>query len=183
MLGGLLYELLTAGHVPYHWLLGNTELLRARLVSAAPVPILGAPGPGAAGLKGKNVLEAAVIDGVAVPWKVRIGASPASTTRLDETKALVEACLRQDPAARPKLDALSSSLEHLCAGEPLTTEPSGGAPSDPAPRPRVDSLYQSANTTSYTAVQVWGMCCIPREWVTARSLALVHTVCFCETCA
>ncbi len=71
MLGGLLYELLTAGHVPLHWLLGNVELLLARLRSAVPVPIPGVPGPGAAGLKGQSVLEAHVIDGVAIPWSVR----------------------------------------------------------------------------------------------------------------
>ncbi len=137
MLGGLLYELLTAGHVPFHWLLGNVELLCARLFSARPVPVPGVLGPGAAGLKGKSVLEAHVIDGVAIPWSVRLHASlPGSVARLAEAKGLLEGCLKTDPSARLALDALSRALERLVAGEAAEARVVGVYPGTESPRLR-----------------------------------------------
>ncbi len=115
MLGGLLYELLTAGHEPYHWLLDDADLFLARLRSAAVVPIPGAPGHGFPGLQGRNTLAAAAIDGVPVPWTVAAG-SPGpgeSADLLEEAKGLVEACLQQDPAARPTLDRLWDAVVSL----------------------------------------------------------------------
>jgi hypothetical protein len=137
MLGGLLYELLTAGHVPLHWLLGNVELLLARLQSTVPVPVPGVPGPGAAGLKGKSVLEAHVIDGVAIPWSVRLHASlPGSVARLAEAKGLLEGCLETDPSARLTLDALSRALEGLVAGEAAEARAAGVDAGNESPRLR-----------------------------------------------
>ncbi len=115
LLGGLLYELLTAGHEPYHWLLDDADLFLARLRSAALVPIPGAPGHGLPGLQGKNTLEAAVIDGVPVPWTVEADyrGPGESADLLEEAKGLVEACLQQDPAARPTLDRLWDAVVSL----------------------------------------------------------------------
>ncbi len=67
MVGGLLYELLTAGTTPFHWLRRNVQLLIERRSSADPVHIPGVEKP-IPGLLGKHVLEAADIDGVPVPW-------------------------------------------------------------------------------------------------------------------
>jgi hypothetical protein len=118
MLGGLLYELLTAGRVPFHWLLGDIELLTARLRSAVPVPVPGVPGPGAAGLKGRNVLEAALIDGVSTPWSVRLHAAlPGSAARLGEAQRLVVDCTKEDATERLTLDGLSRALGDLFSAE------------------------------------------------------------------
>jgi hypothetical protein len=108
MLGGLLYELLTAGHLPYEWALDNVSLLRARLVTDGHVPLAGVAGPGAVGLLGKSVVEAAVIDGVRIPWTVR---EPGQL--LAEAQALITLCCAQDPSARITVAALAQALEAM----------------------------------------------------------------------
>jgi hypothetical protein len=117
MLGGLLYEILTVGKVPFHWLLPlySTESLHRRRISAEDVP--DSSGQLRRGLLGKNVLEAAVIDGVEVPWSVQEAASPGSASRLVEAKLLVGRCCQWDPIARPATEALSDTLSSLLDGE------------------------------------------------------------------
>jgi serine/threonine protein kinase len=63
MLGGLLYELLTCGLRPFHWLLENPALLERRRRSSGRVPVPGAPGVYIEGLLGRGVLEVAAGDG------------------------------------------------------------------------------------------------------------------------
>jgi hypothetical protein len=99
MLGGLLYELLTAGTTPFEWLMAHPQLLAQRLCSADEVPMPDTdPVPG---LLHKNVLEAYAMrrDGASVPWCVRADVSSC----LPELKGLMAACLSLDPAARPKV--------------------------------------------------------------------------------
>jgi len=113
MLGGLFYEILTVGHVPFHWLLPlyPTESLHQRRTSADAVP--DSSGQLRPGLLDKNVSEAAMIDGVEVPWSVHQAALPGSASRLVEAKSLVERCCQMDPIARPDTRALSDTLLSL----------------------------------------------------------------------
>jgi hypothetical protein len=113
MLGGLLFELLSAGHVPFFWLLRDVTLLIDRRRSSAPVPIPFVPGPGPAGLLGKSVLEAAAMDGVAIPWTVRTQ----SLAALVAAQALVARCCKENPSVRVHMGALSRALEVLHAAE------------------------------------------------------------------
>ncbi len=92
MVGGLTYELLTAGTPPFHWLLGNTQLLAQRLISSDPVDIPGTEYT-VPGLLHKNVLEAAVVDRKPIPWCVQGDATPGSAGRLAEVKGLMASCL------------------------------------------------------------------------------------------
>jgi hypothetical protein len=113
MLGGLFYEILTLGKVPFQWLLPfhTAESLLQRRTSAEAVP--DSSGQLRPGLLDKNVLEAAVIDGVEVPWSVQQAASPGSASRLVEAKSLVERCCQRDSIARPDTRALSDTLRSL----------------------------------------------------------------------
>jgi hypothetical protein len=111
MLGGLLYELLTVGKVPFEWLLPlyPIESVHRRRISAEDVP--DSSGQLRPGLLDKNVLEAAAIDGVEVPLSVQ------EAVRLFEAKVLVERCCQRDPFARPSTKALSDTLRSLLDGE------------------------------------------------------------------
>ena len=92
MVGGLAYELLTAGITPFHWLAVNPLLFTLRRASRDPVLI-----PGTRftmpGLLGKSVLEVAAEDDEPIPWCVRVDGSPGSAGRLEALKAVVTQCL------------------------------------------------------------------------------------------
>jgi hypothetical protein len=112
MVGGLGYELLTGGTTPFHWLLGNPQLLAQRLFSADPVeiPDCDATVPGLLRL---NVLEALAAAKRAVPWCVQADGTPGSAGRLEELKGVVGECLAGEPRVRPKLPALLATLEDM----------------------------------------------------------------------
>jgi hypothetical protein len=125
MVGGLAYELLTGGTIPFHWLSGNPQILIARRASAGPVRVPGIPVP-LPGLLGKSVFEAAEVDGEAVPWCVQADATPGSAGRLEELKEVVGTCLAREPEVRPKLPALLATIEGLLEGEVGSTGGGGG---------------------------------------------------------
>ncbi len=107
MLGGLVHELLTSGEAPFHWLAGNPQLLLQRLSTDDPVEI---PGAGAVpGLLHTNVLRAATLGGVQIPWRIR-SRSPACLQRLKE---VMSQCLEREAHARPTLAALRDSVIEL----------------------------------------------------------------------
>ncbi len=114
MVGGLIYELLTAGTAPFHWLLlGDTSSAVQRLTtgSAAPVDV---PGAGLhPGLLNKNVLEAAAIDGVEIPWRVQVDNMTGDQGRLAELKDLMMSCWALDPSSRPRLQSLVQHVADL----------------------------------------------------------------------
>ncbi len=158
ILGGLLYELLTAGIPPFHWLLRNVQLLRERRQQATPVS---APAPGGAtlvwaGLQGMSTLEAAAVDKVSVPWRVRLP-NLASQAHLEGLKGLVVRCLATDPAHRIRLPALVEALTVLRDGEvaseplPLVEEmpsaASASASASPAPAPPTQYLTGGGSVT------------------------------------
>jgi hypothetical protein len=163
MLGGLFYEILTVGKVPFHWLppLYPTASLYQRRTSADAVP--DSSGQLRPGLLDKNVLEAAVIDGVEVPWSVQQAASPGSASRLVEAKSLVERCCQRDPFARPSTKSLSDTLRSLLEGErEVVPKP------DVVPGPTFTSLQVSVAASgllfllSSSFVRLLAaMCCFP----------------------
>ena len=119
MVGGFLYELLTSGTPPFHWLATDLEsslLLGRRRATADRVPIPGLRS-GLPGLLGKSVLEVAEEDGESVPWRVRVDGSPGSGGRLEAVKALLAQCLAADPGARPKVLALLATVDDLLVAE------------------------------------------------------------------
>ncbi len=116
MVGGFMYELLTAGTVPFHWLSRNSQLLIERLTSSEPVEIPGTEYT-VPGLLHKNVLEAAEVDRKPIPWCVHAGATPGSAGRLVEVKDLVASCLTPRPEDRPKLPDLHRIVTALQAAE------------------------------------------------------------------
>jgi hypothetical protein len=171
MLGGLLYELLTAGHVPYHWLLRDVKLAIERRRSSVPVAIPFSKGATAEGLLGKSMVQAAEVDDVALPWNVQIAAtasSPDAEARLAEAIALIEGCCKLEPSARLKLEDLSRALESLHTREVAARRGAAFAPSPSTPRdsgvPAVSSLLGSITAgeegerkegaTRYTCLQV-----------------------------
>jgi hypothetical protein len=128
MVGGLTFELLTAGVPPFHWLTGNTQLLGQRLTSAEPVEI---PGIDVAppGLLHRNVLEAAELDRKPLPWRVIADATPGTAGRLAEVKGLMVACLALSPEDRPKLPDLHRSMAALEGSESGEVRATGSSPS------------------------------------------------------
>lgn len=118
MLGGLLYELLTAGTPPFHWCDEFLQLLHARRRSKEPVRVPGVPVP-APGLLGKSVVEAAEVDGVRVPWCVQDDELPGSPGRLVALQKVMGQCLQADPRDRPALTQVLDCLEELLREEEL----------------------------------------------------------------
>jgi hypothetical protein len=145
MLGGLLYELLTAGHPPYHWLLYDTDLLRARFELESPACVTG---PETVGLKGTNVLEAACIDGVPIPWSVQGIPAPDADASFLEAKEIMTVCFQKEPTARPTMDGLAVALEEL-SGKLLASNAATGAVYDSI---QVRSLAFSADLGARTVL-------------------------------
>ncbi len=114
MLGGLAYELLTAGTAPFHWLARNRQLLTERLTSSEPVDNGTHVVPG---LLRQNVLQAARLDGKAVPWCVQPAVARGSAQRLDKLKNILESCLALDAAERPRVSELHRRVSDLLAAE------------------------------------------------------------------
>jgi hypothetical protein len=125
MLGGLLYELLTSGVPPFHWVVSGRggsagqihwSLFAMRRSSDSAVTVT-IPGAGSTvtvpGLKGKSVLEAASMEQVAVPWCVRPGHLSRGPQRVEALKELLAACVREDPGARPDLAEVLAVLDQL----------------------------------------------------------------------
>ena len=119
MVGGFLYELLTSGTPPFHWLATDLEsslLLGRRRATADRVPIPGLRS-GLPGLLGKSVLEVAEEDGEPIPWRVRVDGSLGSAGRLEAVKALLVQCLAAEPGARPKALTLLATVNDLLVAE------------------------------------------------------------------
>ncbi len=103
--GGLMHEVLTAGDVPFWWLVVNPQVLTLRRTSDGPVPIPGTRFTDV-GLKGKSTIEAAGVDGQPITLRVRMDGSEGSRGRLRQVVKIMEDCLETDPKKRWKTDAL-----------------------------------------------------------------------------
>jgi len=103
--GGLMHELLTAGDVPFWWLVENPQLLTLRRRSEGPVRVPGTRFTDT-GLKGKSTVEAAGMDDQPITLRVRMDGSEGSRGRLQRVVKVMEGCLDTDPKKRWKTDAL-----------------------------------------------------------------------------
>jgi hypothetical protein len=130
MVGGFLYELLTAGTPPFHWLSRVPQLLIERLTSADPVEVPGADVT-VPSLLHKNVLEGADLDRKAIPWCVQADGAPGSAGRLAEVKALMTSCLALSPQDRPKLRDLHHRVTALLLAEVAEARAVGCVPLGP----------------------------------------------------
>jgi hypothetical protein len=154
MTGGLLYELLTGGTSPYHWLMAHVALLIDRMRTASRVPIPGAPGLFIDGLLGKHVLEVAAADGVAIPWCVRGPGAVGGAEVLRDTRALLERCWANNSSSRPTTAALLDELQPLLEREVATALAAGtwdallGAP--------VLAPYRDEGSRTFTSEDVEG---------------------------
>jgi serine/threonine protein kinase len=117
MAGGLLYELLTAGTAPYHWLLANVSLLIDRMRTTERTPIPGAPGHFIDGLLGRNMFDVAAADGIVIPWCMRGPGTHEGTGRLAATRALLAGCWSSTPSSRPSTAKLLDDCTSLLEGE------------------------------------------------------------------
>jgi hypothetical protein len=136
MLGCLLYELLSGGLPPFHWLMRNAELMEARLRSVGPVQLPGIPVP-VPGLLHANVLQAAAQDGIPLSWALERAAAT-SRPAVDALLALMTECIEVDPDARPELPEVTDRLvalleEHVVAGRAVVLELGLGQPGEGGP--------------------------------------------------
>jgi hypothetical protein len=149
MVGGLAYELLTAGTAPFHWLATDLEsrlLLGRRRATVGRVPIPGLRS-GLPGLLGKSVLEAAEEDCEPIPWCVRVEGSPGIGDRLEDLKALMVQCLATEPGARPKLPVPLGHVEALLGAEEVEVAATG-TPGARRPTGASSGVASSASVTS-----------------------------------
>jgi serine/threonine protein kinase len=105
MLGGLLFELLTGGQAPFHWLLSNTTMLRQRRRTKTAIRVPGTQTT-VPGLGDKSVLEAAAVDGVAVNFRFGVDATSEPSDCMASLQAIMKRCLAIDPSARWSLPSL-----------------------------------------------------------------------------
>jgi serine/threonine protein kinase len=147
MVGGLFFELLTAGLPPFFWLVRNVTLFRDRRSSAVLVTVPGLAGPGLPGLAGKSTLEAADVDRVTVPWCVQLEHSAGSEERLRQAQELTGRCLATDPTERPRTEELAAALEDMLSQESIAVQSMGRARGSAQPLPSGSS--QGSSVTAY----------------------------------
>ena len=108
MFGGLMFEVLTSGLPPYHWM--SPSLVWHRRLAAARVPFRPTGVPvDMPGLRGLTVVEAAEVDGVALEWRVSGQVRDVSRGLVD----LMKACQEPDPKLRPTVTEVLRALEAL----------------------------------------------------------------------
>ncbi len=97
MLGGLMFEVLTAGRVPFFWLPAGAEprtMFRART--------------------SQNTLDAAAAAGLSIPWAIVRGDDWAGAVDgVERLKALMSRCLHAEPSRRPSMDDFLAELDAI----------------------------------------------------------------------
>jgi hypothetical protein len=96
MLGGLMFEVLTAGrHAPFFWMAGE------RLIVLRATTLV-------------NTLDAAAAAGVPIPWAVVPGDDWSGVVDgVERLKALMSRCLHADPSRRPSMDDFLAELDAI----------------------------------------------------------------------
>jgi hypothetical protein len=99
MLGGLAFEVLTAGrHVPFFWLSGERLL-------------------GVRGSSPMNTLDAAAAAGVTIPWAVVVGDDWSGTVDgVEQLMGLMARCLHAEPSRRPSMDDVLCEMDAIRCG-------------------------------------------------------------------
>ena len=107
MLGGLMFEVLTCGLVPYYWMAPEVRLTRRRLPRGESVAV---NGDVVTGLQGLTVVEAAEEDGVELEWRVE---DVGGVSRVEPLLRLMALCLSRDVRNRPTMDGVAMALAAL----------------------------------------------------------------------
>ena len=112
MLGGLMFEVLTCGMIPFHWM-SDMRLVaqRRRVPSGTLFRPTGLP-VDVVGLGGLSMQEAAAIDGVDIPWRVG-GGGRMYDGGLSGLIDIMEHCLESEPTKRPLLPEVQSRLQGM----------------------------------------------------------------------
>jgi serine/threonine protein kinase len=99
MLGGLAFEVLTAGrHVPFFWLSGERLL-------------------GVRGSSPMNTLDAAAAAGVTIPWAVVVGDDwTGAVDGVEQLMGLMARCLHAEPSRRPSMDDVLCEMDAIRCG-------------------------------------------------------------------
>jgi hypothetical protein len=136
MLGGLMFEVLTAGrHAPFFWL--PTERV---MVVRATTSI--------------NTIDSATVAGVSIPWAIVSGDDwSGAVDGVERLKALMARCLHVDPSRRPSMDDFLAELDAI--RDPSPTRDSGydGATStraSPSPAAAATVAPRTPPSTSVT---------------------------------
>ena len=109
MLGGLIFEVLTTGLIPFYWM-NDTQLLVQRRRHAAGVQFRPEGTPSVfMGLKGLSIVEAAALDDVDV--------STVFSSELEPLVDVMSTCLRANAHERPSLREVKRMLEKLLVGQ------------------------------------------------------------------
>ena len=105
MLGGLMFEVLTTGLVPFYWM-NDARLLVQRRRHAAGILFRPEGTPSVfMGLKDLSILEAAKVDGVEL--------SAVFSSELEPLVDVMSTCLRANARERPSLREVKHRLEQL----------------------------------------------------------------------
>jgi serine/threonine protein kinase len=99
MLGGLMFEVLTAGQrAPFFWM-PQERLIMMRATSSM------------------NTLDAAMAAGVAIPWSVVVDeAWTGARDVVEQLRHLMAGCLNSEPSRRPTVDVFLSTLAAMKSG-------------------------------------------------------------------
>ena len=110
MLGGLIFEVLTCGLTPYHWLNCALMVQRRRVATGK---LFRPPGTlsDVAGLGDASVLNAATMDGVEIQW--RTGGGSVYDTGIGLLVDLMERCWASDASHRPRLSDVQARLQSM----------------------------------------------------------------------
>jgi hypothetical protein len=110
MLGGLMFEVLTAGrHAPFFWM--STERL-IMLRGSSPM----------------NALDVAMAAGVSIPWAIVPGDDwSGAVDGVERLKALMSRCLHADPSRRPSMDDFLAELDAIRGPSSVHDSGYGGA--------------------------------------------------------
>jgi hypothetical protein len=96
MLGGLTFEVLTAGrHAPFFWMAGERLIVLRATTSI-------------------NTLDSAAAAGVSIPWAIVPGDDwSGSIDGVERLKDLMSRCLHADPSRRPSMDDFLAELDAI----------------------------------------------------------------------
>ena len=115
MLGGLMFEVLTCGLAPCHWMRDVALVAQRRCHPAGEVFRPDGFPADVKGLAGLTVVDAAGVDGVPVTWRVVDdgGDDVQYGSRVGRLVEVMAHCLASDASARPPLADISTTLQAL----------------------------------------------------------------------
>ncbi len=108
MLGGLMFEVLTAGrHAPFFWMPSERLMVLRAMTSL-------------------SALDAAAAAGVSIPWAIVRGDDwTGAVDGVERLKGLMTRCLHAEPSRRPSIDDFLAELDAIATPSPVLDSLSG----------------------------------------------------------